>query len=35
MKAASTSSAFEGHRRYIVALLAWAVVATASSVSRS
>ena len=35
MKAASTRSAFDGQRRYIVALLALASVATASMVSRS
>ena len=33
--AASTSSAFVGHRRYTVALLARAVAATASIVNRS
>ncbi len=35
MKAASTNSAFVGQRRYTVALLARAVVATASNVNRS
>ena len=31
MNAANTSSAFDGQRRYTVALLAWAAAATASS----
>ena len=35
MKAANTSSAFEGQRRYTVALLARAALATASTVSPS
>ena len=35
MKAPNTSSAFEGQRRYTVALLAWAALATASTVNRS
>ena len=35
MNAARTRSAFEGQRRYIVALLALASVATASTVNRS
>jgi hypothetical protein len=35
MNAANTSSAFDGQRRYTVALLARAVAATASSVNRS
>lgn len=35
MKAAKTNSAFDGQRRYTVALLARAVVATASTVKRS
>jgi hypothetical protein len=35
MNAASTNSAFDGQRRYTVALLAWALAATASTVNRS
>jgi len=35
MKAANTNSAFEGQRRYTVALLARASLATASTVSPS
>ena len=35
MNAANTSSAFDGQRRYTVALLARAVLATASTVNRS
>ena len=35
MKAANTNSAFVGQRRYTVALLARAVVATESNVNRS
>ena len=35
MKAANTSSAFDGQRRYTVALLACALAATASMVNRS
>jgi hypothetical protein len=35
MNAANTNSAFDGHRRYTVALLARAVAATASTVRRS
>jgi hypothetical protein len=35
MNAANTNSAFDGHRRYTVALLARASQATASTVNRS
>ena len=35
MNAANTNSAFDGQRRYTVALLALAVIATASTVNPS